>query len=228
MTARLLSVNVGRIRSAPYGNPGTGKTAIDKRPVAARVGVHALGMAGDHQDHPEHGGVDKALYAYAREDALWWEAELGRPLRAGAFGENLTTEGLNITGAEIGERWRIGTVILEVSEPRIPCQVFAGFWDVPDLVKRFTARGRPGAYLRVVTKGEMAAGDPIEIVERPSHGVTLGDTFQARTGRRDLVPRLLEAPQLPAAWHAWAHKVLGNEREPASGGTGAGLQPPVG
>lgn len=210
MTPRLLSVNAGEIRPAPYGNPGTGKTAIDKRPVAGRVAVHPLGVTGDHQDHPEHGGIDKAVYSYSRDDTLWWESELGRSLPPGSFGENLTTDGLDITGAEIGERWQIGTVVLEVSEPRIPCKVFAGFWDVPDLVKRFTARGRPGAYLRVLTQGDLAAGDAIEVIERPGHGVTLSDTFHARTGDRDLVPRLLDVPQLPAAWHAWARKVLGH------------------
>ncbi len=212
MTAQLLSVNVGQIRPAPYGNPRTGRTAIDKRPVAGRVAVHPLKIAGDEQDHPSHGGVDRAVYVHAREDALWWESELGRALKPGAFGENLTTGGLDVTGAEIGERWRIGTVVVEVAEPRIPCKVFAGFWDVPDLIKRFTARGRPGAYLRVVTAGELGAGDAIEIVERPGHGVTLGDAFRARTGERDLVPRMLDAPQLPAAWQAWARKILGQPK----------------
>ena len=212
MTARLLSVNVGRIRAAPYGNPSTGRTAIDKGPVAGPVAVCTLGVAGDEQDHPEHGGIDKAVYAYARDDALWWESELARSLQPGAFGENLTTVGLDVTGAEVGERWRIGTVVLEVSEPRIPCKVFAGFWAVPDLVKRFTAGGRPGGYLRVLTEGELRLGDAVQVVERPGHGVTLGDAFRARTGQRDLVPRLLDAPQLPVAWHAWARKVLATPR----------------
>lgn len=216
MTTRLLSVNVGRSRAAPYGNPPSGRTAIDKQPVAGCVGVHRLGVTGDAQVHSEHGGVDKALYAYARHDALWWESELGRSLPPGTFGENLTTDGLDVTGAEIGERWRIGTVVVEVSEPRIPCQVFAGFWDVPDLVKRFTARGWPGAYLRVVTEGDLEAGDVIAVVDRPGHGLTLGDAFRARTGQRELVPRLLDAPQLPAAWHDWARKVLDHPARPPS------------
>ncbi len=208
MTGRLLSVNAGKATLAEYGNEPSGLTAIDKRPLPDRVAVATLGVAGDAQVHGEHGGIDKAVYAYAHEDAMWWETELGRELRPGAFGENLTTEGLDVTGAVIGERWRIGSTVLEVAEPRIPCRVFAGFWDVPDLMKRFTARGWPGAYLRVVTEGELSAGDSIEIVERPGHGVTLGETFRARTGSRELVPRLLEAPELPAAWHAWAERVL--------------------
>lgn len=206
--ARVVSVNAGRIRPAPYGNPHTGATAIDKSAVSGRVAVGTLGVAGDFQDHPEHGGVDKAVYAYSRGDATWWESELGRPLRPGCFGENLSTEGLDVTGAEIGEHWRIGSTLLEVSEPRIPCRVFAGFWDVPDLVKRFTQRGDPGAYLRVVIAGQFAAGDVIEVIMRPGHGVTIGSAFRARSGCRELVPALLTAPQLPKAWHDWASKVL--------------------
>ncbi|MDP9240635.1 MAG: MOSC domain-containing protein [Actinomycetota bacterium] len=216
MTAQLLSVNIGLAVPAPYGNEPDGRTAIDKRPVAERVALHRLGVEGNETVHPAHGGVDKAVYAYAREDALWWEAELGRPLSPGAFGENLTTEGLDINGAEIGQRWRIGEAVVEVSEPRIPCTVFAGFWDVPDLIKRFTRRGQPGAYLRVVTEGAVAAGDLIEVVHRPGHGVSLAEAFRARTGERDLVPRLLEATELPAAWHAWAHRVLGHRGEPTT------------
>ncbi len=212
MTARLLSVNAGRAVRVPYGNEPSGRTAIDKRPVAGRVAVHPLGVTGDEQVHPSHGGVDKAAYAYAREDASWWETEVGRLLPPGAFGENLTTAGLDVNAALIGERWCIGDAVFEVSEPRIPCKVFAGFWDVPDLIKRFVARGRPGAYLRVVTSGEVGADDPIEVVDRPEHGVTLADAFAARTGRKDLVPGLLEAAQLPAAWHTWARQVLDRQR----------------
>ncbi|PZS34785.1 MAG: MOSC domain-containing protein [Pseudonocardiales bacterium] len=209
MTARLLSVNAGRAVAAIYGNQPGGRTAIDKRPVAGQVALYHLGVTVDEQVHASHGGIDKAVYAYAREDALWWERELGREITPGGFGENLTTEGTDVNGAEIGERWRIGSVVFEVSEPRIPCKVFAGFWDVPDLVKRFADRGWPGAYLRVVTEGALAAGDPIEVVQRPGHGVTVAEVFRARTGERDLVPRLFDATQLPAPWHDWAHRVLG-------------------
>jgi len=223
MTGRLLSVNVGRAVPAAYGNEPSGRTAIDKRPVTGRVGLHPLGADGDETVHHEHGGIDKAVYAYASEEALWWESELGRPLLPGAFGENLTTEGLDINGAEIGERWRIGTAVVEVSEPRIPCKVFAGFWDVPDLVKRFTRRGQPGAYLRVVTPGAVSAGDPVEVVSRPGHGVTLADAFRARTGDRDLVPRLLDATALPVAWHTWARRVMGGTSQRVErDGLGAG------
>lgn len=184
-------------------------TAIDKRPAPGAVRVHRLGLDGDRQyDTRHHGGVDKAVYAYAREDARWWEQDLGRALSPGAFGENLTTEGLDVTGAVIGERWRVGDVLLEVAWPRIPCRTFSGFWDVRDLVKRFTARAAPGAYLRVVEEGTVAAGDAVDVVERPGHGVTIGEVFRARSGERALVPRMLQAPALPEEAQDWARKVL--------------------
>ena len=206
--AYVVSVNVGRIVDRDWAGRQR-RTAIDKRPVPGRVAVREDRVGTDEQaDKPDHGGPDKAVYAYAREDAAWWERELGLDLWAGAFGENLTTAGLDVTGAVIGERWRIGTTVLEVSEPRIPCRVFAGFWQVPDLVKRFTVAGMPGAYLRIVTPGELGAGDEVRLVRRPDHGVTVGEVFRARVGDRDQLDRLLAAPQLPPSWHQWARRAL--------------------
>ena len=206
--ARILAVNVVHAL-IPDRLGDSDLTAIDKRPAPGRVRVHRLGLDGDRQyDVRHHGGPDKAVYAYAREDARWWEQELARELPYGAFGENLTTEGLEVTGAVIGERWRVGGVLLEVAWPRIPCRTFAGFWDVRDLVKRFTAHGAPGAYCRVVEEGGLGAGDAVEVVERPAHGVTLGEVFRARSGERALVPRMLEAAALPAEAQDWARRVL--------------------
>jgi MOSC domain-containing protein YiiM len=189
MSAELLAVNVGHATPVDYAEDAR-ETAIDKRAQAGRLAVHRLGVTGDEQVYSGHGGPDQAVYAYAREDAAWWERDLDRPLRPGMFGENLTTAGLEVTGALIGERWRIGTALLEVTSPRIPCRTFAGFWDVRDLIKRFTARACPGAYLRVVEEGELAAGDPIEVTHRPDHGVTIGVAFRARTTEPDLLPLL--------------------------------------
>ncbi len=206
--ARLLAVSVVAALRPDPAYPDT-PTAIDKRPIAGRVAARRLGVDGDTQcDTKVHGGPDQAVYAYAREDALWWEAEIDRTLAPGAFGENLTTEGLDVTGAVIGERWRIGTVELAVRSPRMPCATFAGFWGVPQLVKRFTAHGAPGAYLSVLAEGELGAGDPIEVVDRPGHGVTIGEVFRARSGERALLPRLLEADDLPDAVRAWASRIL--------------------
>ncbi|MEJ2871284.1 MOSC domain-containing protein [Actinomycetospora sp. OC33-EN08] len=189
------SVNVGRIRAI---EAKTGRSGIDKRPVDGPVavgvpGAGASGFAGDPiSDVDHHGGPDQAVYAYAREDLDAWEPTLG-PLRDGVFGENLTTRGVNVTGARIGERWRIGsTLVLQVTVPRIPCRTFAAWLERAGWVKEFTAAAVPGAYLRVVTPGEVRAGDPV-VVERPDHDVTIGLAFRAVMTAPELLPDLLPA-----------------------------------
>ena len=145
-----------------------------------------------------HGGPDQAVYAYAREDLDFWEAELGRRLPNGVFGENLTTEGVDANGALIGERWRIGPdVILEASAPRIPCGTFQGWLAQAGWIKRFTLAARPGAYFRVIEPGEIQAGDEIEAVHRPDHDVTVALSFRALTIEPDLLPQLLGVEALP-------------------------------
>jgi MOSC domain-containing protein YiiM len=196
--ARLLSVNVVHAL-VPDRRGDLDRTAIDKRPVDGRVRVGRLGVEGDQQyDTRHHGGPEQALYAYAREDAAWWAAELGYDVTPGRFGENLSTEGVDVTGAVIGERWRVGDdgVLLEVSCPRIPCRTFQGWIDEPTWVRRFTERGAPGAYLRVVGEGTVAGGDEVEVVHRPEHGVTIGDVFVIRKAPADGLERMLEMPGL--------------------------------
>jgi MOSC domain-containing protein YiiM len=202
---KLLSVNVGRPRPNPW--KGLSATGIDKRPVDGPVAVVApgpkgtgmVGLVGDRvYDVKHHGGSDQAVYAYAREDLDRWEAELGRPLANGIFGENLTTAGLDVNGALIGERWRLGPdVVLEVSCPRIPCATFQGWLERDGWIKRFTQAALPGAFLRVIEPGEIRAGDPVEIVYRPGHDVTVALAFRALTGEPELLPRLLVADALP-------------------------------
>lgn len=204
----LLTVNLAHVRDVFVGRTEdrAGKperTGIDKRPAPGPVRLERLGVVGDRiLDTKHHGGVDQAVYAYADEDREWWQrqlaAELSFRLGSGSFGENLTTRGLDVTGAVVGERWHVGTAVLEVCVPRIPCNTFAAFWDVRQLVKRFTAAGRPGAYLRVLVEGAVSPGDPIEVRDRPDHGLTIGETFRALTGDRSLLAKLLTAPQLPA------------------------------
>ncbi|CAM5697109.1 MOSC domain-containing protein [Streptomyces aurantiogriseus] len=198
---RLLSVNVGRPKAVPYTDQPQGLTGIDKRPVEGPVRVAApgpkgtggSGLAGDAVcDLRHHGGNDQAVYAVAREDLDDWERELGRTLANGAFGENLTTTGLDVSGARIGERWRIGpTVVLEVTSGRIPCLTFQAHVGEKGWVKRFTRKAATGAYLRVIVPGEIRAGDPVEIVHLPEHEVTARMEFQATTTHRELLPRLL-------------------------------------
>ncbi|WP_103962390.1 MOSC domain-containing protein [Nonomuraea solani] len=214
---KVLSVNVGRPRPNPW--KGLGLTGIDKRPVTGPVavtapgpkGTGAVGLAGDRvHDVKHHGGSDQAVYAYAREDLDGWEAEFGRSLTNGIFGENLTTLGLDVNGALIGERWRIGPeVVLEVSCARIPCATFQGWLERDGWIKRFTRAARPGAYLRVVEPGEIRAGDAVEVVHRPGHDVTVALVFRAMTLEPDLLPRLLAADALPAEGRELARRRTG-------------------
>ncbi|OPG07962.1 MOSC domain-containing protein [Streptomyces sp. GKU 895] len=200
---KLLSVNLGRAKAVSYTDHPEGLTGIDKQPVAAPVrvaapgpkGIGGSGLAGDDVcTRQHHGGDDQAVYAVAREDLDDWERELGRSLANGAFGENITTLGLDVSGALIGERWRIGPeVVLEITSARIPCATFQGHVGEPRWVKRFTAKGAPGAYLRVIEPGEVRAGDPVEIVHRPDHDVTVALSFRATTTERALLPRMLAA-----------------------------------
>lgn len=166
-------------------DPGpVGVTAIDKRPVEGRVKVLPLGLYADVQaDRANHGGEDQAVYAYAQEDADFWSAELGYEVTPGLFGENLRTGGIEVSTAVVGERWRVGTATLEVTHPRSPCATFQRRLGEPRWVRRFTAANRPGAYLRVVEPGELGVGDAVDVVHRPSHGVTVADWFAAWTRR---------------------------------------------
>ena len=191
--ARVVSVNLGREVSAPWAG-GLKRTAIDKRPAAGAVRVGALGLAGDEQcDKAHHGGPDQALYAYAREDLDWWTDRLGRELRGGTFGENVTTEGLDITGAVIGETWRLGDAVVQVTSPRVPCSVFRNWMDEPGWVKAFREAGRPGAYLRVREPGMLRAGDPVELLTRPPDGVTVAEALEVFYRRDVEVMRRIEA-----------------------------------
>jgi MOSC domain-containing protein YiiM len=191
------SVNVGQPRAV---RAKSGMSGIDKRPVAEPVHIDVpgdgrSGLAGDSIcDVKHHGGPGQAVYAFAREDLDWWQERLGRSLADGTFGENLTTVGLDVSGARLGEHWKIGAqVVLAVTYPRIPCATFAAWMAERGWLKAFTARARPGAYLRVVTPGEVRAGDPVEIVRRPEHPVDVSLCFRAVTGEPHLLPELLAA-----------------------------------
>ncbi|MGD0554004.1 MAG: MOSC domain-containing protein [Streptosporangiaceae bacterium] len=199
----LLSLNLAaETIPTPYD---TGRTGIAKQPVTGPVAVfdpgpkrvghpHPNGLAGDNVCTTEHhGGTDQAVYAYAREDLDWWERELGYDLPSGRFGENLTTEGLDLTHAVVGERWRIGTAVLQATSPRIPCATFAHRMGEPKWVKRFTIHGATGTYLRVIVPGEIKVGDRIEVIRRPEHDVTIGQIFRALTTESELLPSLLDA-----------------------------------
>ncbi len=208
-----LSVNLARPRPNPY--KGLAVTGIEKigtdEPVDVRApgpkrGGLGSGLVGDViGDVEHHGGDDQAVYAYAREDLDRWQQTLGRDLASGSFGENLTTVDLDVNGARIGERWRVGdTLVVQVTDPRIPCATFRGWIAERGWLKTFTAAAIPGAYLRVVTPGRMRSGDPITVVHRPDHDVSVALVFRALTREPELLPALLEANELPAETRAMA------------------------
>ncbi|MFD9211477.1 MOSC domain-containing protein [Streptomyces sioyaensis] len=220
---KLLTVNLGQPAPSEHTEAAQGTTGIDKRPVDGPVAVAApgpkgtggSGLTGDAVVNlRHHGGDDQAVYAYAREDLDDWQRELGRELANGSFGENLTTSGVEVTGALIGERWRVGPrLLLEVSGPRIPCRTFQGWLGEHGWLKQFTQAAVPGAYLRVIEPGEIRAGDAVELVHRPEHEVTIGLMFQALTTRRELLPRLLEAGgALPEEARRRAEKYVEREK----------------
>lgn len=216
----MLSVNLARVRAnpdAPSRSTGIDKAATHE-PVTVRApgpmrSGHGSGLVGDTIGNQKlHGGDDQAVYVYAREDLDEWEGVLDRPLTNGMFGENLTTSGIEVTHAKIGERWRVGTdgLVLEVSAPRTPCRTFSAFLQLNGWIKTFTNAAKPGAYLRVVSPGTVRAGDAITIDHRPDHDVTINLVFRARMSEPDLLPRLLEADALSAELKAYAQRRTAN------------------
>jgi MOSC domain-containing protein YiiM len=205
--SNVLTVNLAHPR--PNSDKGHVLTGIHKRPTNDTITVRApgpmhgglgSGLLGDFIGDPQvHGGDDQAVYAYAREDLDVWQRELERDLDNGMFGENFTTEGLDITGARIGERWQVGSdgLVLEVSRPRLPCRTFAAWLAIQGWVKTFTKAATPGAYLRVIASGPVRAGDAIVVVDRPKHDVTIGLVFRALTLEPELLSQLLGVDALP-------------------------------
>jgi MOSC domain-containing protein YiiM len=202
VSSSVLSVNVSQVRTVDYRGEKV-RTGIFKARVAGRVSVRGVNVEGDDQaDRSAHGGPLRALYAYAAEDYDWWEQQLGRDLPPGQFGENLTTRGLDVTNALVGERWSVGTALLQVTAPRVPCYKLAMKMNDPLFVKRFASAMRPGSYLSIVEEGDVAADDAIEIVSRPSHNVTIAKVAQMYFFDRSRLSELL-VPELPSTWRDW-------------------------
>jgi len=198
----LASVNVSTVKSLVIDGESV-PTGIFKEPVSGRVALRGVNVAGDDQgDRSVHGGPDRATYVYAAEDYAWWEGELARALPPGTFGENLTVRGLDVSNARIGEQWQIGTALVQVTSPRVPCFKLAAKMNDPKIVKKFARALRPGAYLRIVTEGDLGAGDAITVVSRPDHDLTVAGManivlFEHARARELLVP------EIPARWRAW-------------------------
>jgi MOSC domain-containing protein YiiM len=215
-----VSVNVATPVPARWaGRPY--RTAIHKHPVEGPVRVGELGLDGDGIGDPRHhGGIFQAVYAFAQEDLDLWSGRLGETVPPGLIGENLTTVGLDVNAAILGERWRVGTALLAPCEVRIPCNTFKAWmdregFDATAWVKRFAAENRPGPYLRVLEPGVLAAGDAIEVEHRPDHGVSVATMFRAFMGERDLLPRLLAVEGLPPRVYDAARRHLQRTRSVA-------------
>lgn len=195
----LVSVNVGRPRSVVWKGR-TVRTAIWKSPVEGRVAVAGVNLSGDAQaDRRVHGGPDKAVYAYAVEDYRWWQEELGAPLAPGTFGENLTTESIDLSHALVGERWAVGSTTLEVCQPRMPCFKLGIRMGDAAFVERFDDAARYGAYLRIIEPGEVGAGDDIVVVHRPPNGLRLDDLARAdQDADPSLLRDIVATPAVPA------------------------------
>lgn len=210
--AKVLSVNVGKPKHFDYKGRQA-KSAIWKSPVTGRIIARGINLDGDDQaDREAHGGFDKAVYAYAREDAEWWEQQIGRSIDHGEFGENLTTEGIEVNDALIGERWQIGSVLLEVSEPRIPCWRLGVRMQDKSFPKKFTQALRPGPYFRIIQEGELGTGDTINIIEKPKHDLTLRDVFRIYTKDHSEAERILNVEQMSADWKRWANNIVQKNR----------------
>jgi MOSC domain-containing protein YiiM len=196
---RVLSVNVGAIRHLELRGQHV-STAIWKHPVDGRVAIRGVNLEGDDQaDRTVHGGPDKAVYSYAHEDYDWWRGRETFDMRPGLFGENLTTEGLDLSSAVVGERWSIGSAVLEVAQPRLPCFKLGIRVGDPHFLKRFFAALRMGAYLRVVREGDVGAGDRVTVLSRPDHGITLREMTRALREPEQAV-RLRDLQYLPEFW----------------------------
>jgi len=203
VSGRVVSVNVSLARTIerPGGDVTTG---IFKQPVAGKVPLRGVSLLGDEQaDRTVHGGPDRAVYAYAAEDYEWWREVVGRELSPGKFGENLTLSGVDVSRSLIGERWRVGTATLQVTSPRIPCYKLALALKDPHFTRAFAQALRPGSYLSVVAEGEFGAGDTVEIVSAPSHGLSVAEMARIFLFERSRLRDMLVAPELPASWRGW-------------------------
>lgn len=198
-TARVTSVNVGPVRDVEFRGHVI-STGIWKSPVEGRIAVRGVNLAGDDQaDRSVHGGPDKAVYAYSREDYDYWRDRESFDFVPGLFGENLSVEGVDLSSALFGERWSVGSTELEVCQPRLPCYKLGVRVGDGTFLKRFMRAKRPGAYLRVIREGDVGAGDPIRVLSKPSHSVTLRFMVEAMDDP-DKAYALRTLKGLPAFW----------------------------
>ena len=227
----VVSVNVGRPRVVDWHGRSV-RTAIFKEPVSGAVLASGVNLAGDDQaDRRVHGGHDKAVYAYSVEDYAWWARELGYELAPGTFGENLTTAGVDLTGAAIGDRWSVGGALLEVAQPRQPCFKLGMRMGDAGFVERFDTGRRPGVYLRIVEPGLVSPGDEIAVTPAEVPAVRIGDLLGHATP--ELLARIVADPRVPGGWRREAERILrrvnaADHRPEDTAATGTGGRPPSG
>jgi MOSC domain-containing protein YiiM len=208
MIGRVVAVNVGQPRTVNWHGRAV-TTAIWKHSVPGRHRLRGVNVDGDDQaDRRVHGGPTKSVYAYAVEDYTWWTAVLGIDLEPGTFGDNLTVTGVDLTNCVVGERWRIGSAVLRVTEPRIPCFKLGLRMGDAGFVERFADAGRPGTYLAIDTEGELGADEPITLLHRPDHHVSISTIERAYHGNPQLTERLVDLPDLSEAWRHWAARSI--------------------
>ncbi len=211
--SKVLSVNIGTTKEFEYKNR-TAKSAIWKSPTSNRLMAQGVNLDGDEQaDREAHGGVDKAIYAYAIEYIHWWQDKINRSIEYGELGENLTTQGIDVNNSLVGEQWKVGNAILEVSEPRIPCWRLGVRMNDKTFPREFTRALRAGTYLRIATEGDIGEGDEVTIAYKPDHDLTVREVFRIYTQAHDEAARLLAVSQISDAWKRWANDILAKNKK---------------
>ena len=213
----VLSVNVGTPRTVEWAGREV-VTSIWKTPVEGRVTVAGVNVGGDAQaDLRVHGGPDKAVYAYALEDYQWWTGQLSVPVEPATFGENLTVSGIDLGRSVVGEMWSVGSARLQIAQPRMPCFKLGIRMGDAGFVDRFERARRHGAYLRIMVEGDVGAGDDVELVSRPAHGLTvatIAEIYESHDPRE--FRRLADNADVPASWRDWAERQLGRSARRSS------------
>lgn len=204
MSGEVVSVNIGAPRDVEH-NGRTVRTGIFKTPTSEPQRVEGVHIGDDVQaDTAAHGGYDKAIYAYAEEDYEWWAAELGRDLEPAFFGENLTTRGIDVSGANVGDRWMVGSTVLEVSEPRVPCFKLGIRTGISRFQQAFAKADRPGTYLRIIEPGELVVGDRITVQPTVDSTITVAEVAVIYHRNHEAASRMLDVPLLSEDWQRWA------------------------
>ena len=212
MTAKVVSLNAGQVEDRPYPDQ-VERTAIGKRPVDGPIRLTRLGLVGDQQeDHTHHGGPDRALCTYVADHAEGWARALGRRPEPGLFGENLTVQGIDETQVHCGDRFRIGSAVIEITTPRVPCMTLTRRLGYAEAIPFIRSLGWCGWYARVIEEGEARAGDKMELFYADPLAVSIQEIYglnSEKSAPRAALERALAVKALPDAWRAKFEARLG-------------------